>query len=105
MPNTNGGLLLRKKDEKYTSVVGTKGYRWKESEIVKSLEQEDQVDLLYFNTLMDDAIKTIEKFGAIEDLIDYSLGRGSIDQQDLIGFDDVPPIEPIANAIFLKGDK
>ena len=104
MPNTNGGMLMRKADDKYTAVVGTKGYRWKESDIVKSLGQEDQIDLLYYHKLVNDSIKDIEKFGPIEDLIDYSLGRGhqSVDE-DLIGFDDIPPMEPIANAIYLKG--
>lgn len=104
MPNTGGGVLLRKKDDRYTSVVGSKGYRWKESEIVKNLGQEDQIDLLYFNTLRNDAIKTIKKFGSIEDFIDYDLNRKR-SEEDLIGFDDMPPIEPIANAIYLKGDK
>lgn len=104
MPKTGGGLLMRCKDEKYTSVVGTKGYRWKESEIVKNLNQEDQIDLLYYNTLVNDSIKTIEKFGPIEDLIDYEFSKINR-QEDLIGFNDMPPIEPVANAIYLKGDK
>ena len=103
MPNTNGGILLRERDGKYTSVVGTKGYRWKESEIVQNLQQEDQIDLLYFNTLITDAIKTIEKFGLVEDFIEYDLNNSDI-QEDLIGFDDMPPLTPIANAIFLKGE-
>ena len=104
MPNMGGGLLLRKKDEKYTSVVGTKGYRWKESDIVKNLNQEDQIDLMYYNTLVNDAIKTIEKFGPIDDLIDYSL-HDEPKELDLIGFDETAPLEPIANAMHLKGDK
>ena len=82
MPNTGGGLLLRYKDEKYTSVVGTKGHRWKESELVKNLGQEDQIDLLYFNTLVNDAIQTIEKFGPIDDLIDYDL-RGTYEKEEI----------------------
>jgi hypothetical protein len=104
MPNTGGGLLLRKKDDKYTAVVGTKGYRWKESDIVKNLGQEDQIDLLYYNTLVNDSIKTIEKFCPIDELIDYSINNTiNIEQEDLIGFDDVPSIEPIASAMYLKG--
>lgn len=104
MPNTGGGLLLRQKDEKYTSVVGAKGHRWKESDVVKNLGQEDQIDLLYFNTLMDDAIKTIEKFGPLDSFIEYDLNSSNF-QEDLIGFDDMPPMEPIAKAILLKGEK
>lgn len=103
MPNAGGGLLLRRRDEKYTAVVGSKGYRWKESDIVRDLNQEDQIDLLYFNTLMNKAIKTIEKFGPIDDFIDYNLSRGQA-PEDLIGFDDVPPTQPIANAILMKGE-
>ena len=76
MPNTGGGLLLRCKDEKYTSVVGTKGHRWKESELVKNLGQEGQIDLLYFNALVNDAIQTIEKFGSMDDFI--SLARTGV---------------------------
>ena len=108
LPNTGGGLLLRKKDDKYTSVVGAKGYRWKESEIVKNLGQEDQIDLLYYNVLVDDAVKNIEKFGLIDDLLDVSSKPNSgfiwhQEQEDLIGFDDMPPMEPVANALYLKG--
>jgi energy-coupling factor transporter ATP-binding protein EcfA2 len=103
MPNTGGGVLLRQKEDKYTSVVGSKGYRWKESNIVKDLEQEDQIDLLYFNTLMNNSIKTIEKFGPIEDFIDHNINR-DVEQEDLIGFDDTPHNSPIANAIFMKGE-
>lgn len=99
MPGNNGGLLLRKRDDKYTSVVGTKGYRWKESQIVRDLQQEDEIDLLYYNTLIQEAIKTIQKFGPIEEFIeDYGTVRTHFDE-DLIGFDDVPPLQPIATAI------
>ena len=102
MPNTGGGLLLRCKDEKYTSVVGTKGHRWKESELVKNLGQEDQIDLLYFNALVNDAIQTIEKFGSIDDLIDYDLHRSyKKDEEELIGFDDVPQIDAVATAMII----
>lgn len=105
MPNTGGGLLLRKKDDKYTSVVGSKGYRWKESDIVKTLGKEDQIDLLYFNTLIREAVETISKFGNIEEFLeDYGTARKHFDDEDLIGFDDCPPIQPIANAIILKGE-
>lgn len=102
MPNTGGGLLLRYKDDKYTSVVGTKGHRWKESELVKNLGQEDQIDLLYFNTLVNDAIHTIEKFGPIDDLIDYDLRRTyEKEEEELIGFDDVPQIDAVATAMII----
>jgi len=107
MPNTGGGLLLRKRDDKYTSVTGSKGYRWKESDIVKSLQQEDKIDLLYFYTLLQEAVEAIKKYGPIEDFIeDYGTGREYFeDDEDLIGFNDCPPLQPIANAIILKGEQ
>jgi len=103
MAHTGGGHLMRKKDDKYTSVTGAKGYLWKESDIAETLGQEDQIDLLYFNTILNDAIKTIEKFGDIDDLLDYSLRKNYDDEdEDLIGFDEVPQLQPIANAIILE---
>lgn len=66
LPGYDGGLLLREKDGKYSAAVGTKGYRWKESEIVKELHQEDQIDKSYYNALVDAAVKDISEFGDFE---------------------------------------
>ena len=104
MPGTGGAHLMRMKDNKYTAVVGSKGYLWKESDILEKLNQEDQVDLLYFNTMVNTAVKTIEKFGSIDDFLDFSFNNVSSEEPDLIGFDDTPPINSIANAILLKGE-
>lgn len=41
---------------KYDAVVGTKGYRWLESEYVKLHHKEDDIDLSYYNKLVDEAI-------------------------------------------------
>jgi energy-coupling factor transporter ATP-binding protein EcfA2 len=62
-PGKGGGLLLREKDGKYYSVGGGKGYRWLESEVVKVLGKESDIDPSYFNSLVDDAIETISKYG------------------------------------------
>lgn len=65
-PGCGGGILLREKDGKYYAVTGTKGYRWLESESVKLLGKEEDVDEEYYLALVDAAIKTIDKFGDFE---------------------------------------
>lgn len=64
-----GGLLLRKKDEKYDAVTGTKGYRWKESETLEKLGKDDEVDKQYYANLINTAIDTISKFGDYEQFV------------------------------------
>ena len=70
-PGCNGGELLREgKDKdgnvKYYSATGAKGYRWLESELVKTLGKEDDIDHTYYNKLVDDAVETIAKYGDFE---------------------------------------
>lgn len=65
-PGCGGGTLVCKRDEKYSAVTGTKGYRWLESEIVKQNGKEDDIDKSYYNKLVDDAVSTISEFGDIE---------------------------------------
>lgn len=65
-PGCGGGTLVCKRDEKYSAVTGTKGYRWLESEIVKQNGKEDDIDKTYYNKLVDDAVSTISEFGDIE---------------------------------------
>nr|DAJ97364.1 MAG TPA: dsDNA helicase [Herelleviridae sp.] len=65
-PGANGGILYYKKDNKYYSVNGTKGYRWKESEFVRELGKEDDIDRSYYDSLVNGAVETISKFGDFE---------------------------------------
>ena len=65
-PGAGGGILLREKEDKYYAATGSKGYRWLEAELVKALEKEDDIDLEYHNKLVNDAIKTINKYGDVE---------------------------------------
>lgn len=60
------GLLMREKDGKFYAATGSKGYRWLESETVKNLGIEDQIDLRYFDGLVDSAIENISKYGDFE---------------------------------------
>lgn len=74
-----GGELLREKDGKYYSAAGAKGYRWLESELVKELGKEQDIDIKYFKSLVDDAVENISNYGDIEWLTDET--------------DDTPPWE------------
>lgn len=64
---TGGGLLLRKNnDGSYSFPSGSKGYRWKQTEIIKEMGLENEIDLSYYNNKIDDAISAISKYGDIE---------------------------------------
>ena len=65
-PGCGGGLLCREKDGKYYSATGAKGYRWLESEMVKTLEKEDDIDKTYYTKLVDDAVDTVSQYGDFE---------------------------------------
>lgn len=61
-----GGLLVREKDGKYNAATGTKGYRWLESELVKNLNKENDIDISYYHRLVDEAVASISEFGDFE---------------------------------------
>jgi energy-coupling factor transporter ATP-binding protein EcfA2 len=61
-----GGTLYRVKDDKYYLVTGTKGHRWIDAELAKSIPGL-KIDMSYFEKLRDDAVKTIEAFGSFEE--------------------------------------
>ena len=66
-PGHGGGVLYREHDGgKYDAVTGTKGYRWLESEVVKDLGKESDIDDKYYRNLVDDALDAIRKFGDAE---------------------------------------
>ena len=62
-PGCGGGTLLREKDGKYYAAAGSKGYHWMESEMVKVLEKESDIDRSYYNDLVDEALKRISSYG------------------------------------------
>ena len=66
-PNCGGGVLLRKTDTGYSAATGTKGYRWMESEMVKTLSKEMDIDQNYYVVMVDEAIKSISKYGDFEE--------------------------------------
>ena len=67
LPGSGGGILLRQtKDGGYAAATGTKGYRWMESEMVKELGKEKEIDISYYNHLVDEAVKEISLYGDFE---------------------------------------
>ena len=68
-PGCGGGVLLREQNGKYHAATGSKGYRWLESEMVQELGKEDDIDLTYFNKLVDDAHKSVSEYGDFEAFI------------------------------------
>ena len=62
----NGGMLYRVNDNKKYAATGSKGYRWLESETVKSLNKKDVIDLEYYNELINAAVDTISEYGDFE---------------------------------------
>ena len=86
-PGCGGRELVRDAKDafgevKYDAVVGTKGYRWMESEMVKMLGKEDDIDLDYYNRQVDEAVETISQYGDFERFI-----------ADDSEHDDIPPWE------------
>lgn len=65
-PGCGGGLLMREQNGNYYAATGTKGYRWLESEIVRELGKEDDIDLKYYRKLVDEAVKSISQYGDFE---------------------------------------
>ncbi len=75
-PGCGGGVLVRQNTDKegnvkYDSVTGTlkpdkTPYRWLESEAVKALQKEDDIDKSYYRALADKAIDFISEYGDFE---------------------------------------
>jgi hypothetical protein len=66
---SGGGLLWRIKDDKRYAVTGTKGHLWLEVEVVEAMEEGYEVDMTYFDNLVDNARKAIEKFGSYDEFV------------------------------------
>lgn len=62
-----GGLLVRESGPgKFAAVTGTTGFHWLESETVKELGREKDIDKSYYTKLVDKAIDNISKYGDFE---------------------------------------
>lgn len=71
-----GGILLRKADDKYHAATGTKGYRWLESEMVRQLNKENDIDIGYYDSLVTEAIGTISAYGFYDWFVDEPDRKG-----------------------------
>lgn len=65
-PGCGGGTLLRSQNDRYYAATGSSGYRWLESEMVKELEKENDIDRSYYDKLVDDAVESISQYGDFE---------------------------------------
>ena len=71
LPGCGGGELYSLRDNgNYYSVAGAKGYRFLESEVVKNLGKEKDIDETYFLKMVSDAISHISEFGDYDWFVD-----------------------------------
>ncbi len=55
--------MRQESDGRFSAATGTKGFRWLEAETVRGTDDEKNVDISYFDKLVDKAIASISKFG------------------------------------------
>ena len=61
-----GGVLYRVNNDKNYAAPGSTGYRWLESEMVRELNKQDDIDYSFYDKLVNDAVETISKYGDFE---------------------------------------
>ena len=70
MTKDGGDLLRLGKDKdgnpKFSAATGSKNYKWMESETVKTLGKEKDIDKSYYERLCEEAVKTISEYGDFE---------------------------------------
>ena len=71
-PGCGGGILLRETENKktgekgYAAATGSKGFRWLESEMVKQLDKQGDIDRSYYHNMVDEAVKSLSSYGDFE---------------------------------------
>lgn len=65
-PGCGGGDLLREAGGKYSAATGSSDYKWMESEMVRALEKEDNINRGYYDRLVDEAVAAISEYGDFE---------------------------------------
>ena len=63
----SGEEMMRVTEDKRSFVTGTKGHKWK---LFSDYQGKDDIDMDYYNGLVEDAIKSIEKVGSSSLVID-----------------------------------
>ena len=61
-PGNNGGVLYRVNEGKNYAAPGSSGYRWLESENVRTLGMEDAIDRSFYEKLVNEAVDDISKY-------------------------------------------
>lgn len=100
-PGCGGGVLVRENTTedgtvKYDSVTGTlkpdkTPYYWLESEAVKLLGKENDIDKSYYNKLVDDAVEAISQYGDFERFVADEPYITDTPKPDFPLDDDTPP--------------
>ena len=65
-PGCGGGILLREEGGRYAAATNSSGYRWMESEIVRSLSLEGSIDCSFYQAQVDAAVSAISQYGDTE---------------------------------------
>ena len=81
----------------YAAATGSKGFRWLESEMVKQLDKQSDIDRGYYNNMVDEAVKSLsvhgdfERFAADEPYVSDNtppwFGAGEPHEDDTTPFD------------------
>lgn len=74
---------------RYGSVTGADGYRWLNSEVVKSMPEDkwkSMIDKRYYQALVDDAVEAINQYGDFDTFINYR----NVVSEDFPPDDDLP---------------
>lgn len=62
-PGYGGGELLREQNGKYYAATGTKGFRWKDAEVLRGKDLDYQIDTTYYDILCEKAVEAINETG------------------------------------------
>lgn len=69
LPGTGGARLVRVSNGKEYAVTETKGFLWKEADVVRDIAGQDTIDMSYFTRLVDKAVSAVSKYGDFEQFI------------------------------------
>lgn len=78
IPGGGGGQLMREADGKYSAATGTKGFRWMESGMVRTLGYEDRIDRKYYRKLVDEAAAAIAEHGDLDWFLSENMNDSDI---------------------------
>lgn len=62
-PGTGGGELKVYRDDKYSYVEGTTGYYWLETEYVRNSKKEYEIDMNYYDNMIEGVLEDMRQFG------------------------------------------